>query len=237
MRYSIILYLIILHILLVVILIKSDFIDRIKLKFNQREKGESEFYIQMAVHLKRQDFHVPKHSVIFFGDSIVQGLCVSAISTKIVNFGIGTDTTNGLFNRIKEYQSIQKAKAVILYIGVNDVGFCEQRQTLENIKSIIELVPAQTPVYVCSILPVDETILKQKKNSDIDSLNERVRITCSNIDNASFLDFTAQFKDEQGNLKSIFHSGDGLHLNQQGYGQIIASFQDYFRENSPSILN
>jgi len=212
-------------------------LDRIKWKFNLREKGESDFYRQMTTHLIRQDAHVPESSIVFLGDSIVQGLCVSAISDKIINFGIGTDTTSGLLKRIKEYQSIQKAKAVILYIGVNDVGFYEQNQTVENIESIIKIIPVQVPVYVCSILPINETVCHRKTNSQIDRINKEIMLLCSKIENADFVDISAGFKDSAGNLKDDFHSGDGLHLNQYGYGQLIASFQNYFRENNSSILN
>lgn len=117
-------YVIILHLLVVLMLFKSDFIQRVeaKLGVDQSEPEISLFYKSMVDYHKRMDGSIPDGAVIFIGDSITQGLATSAISHAGVNLGIGLDTTAGVLNRLQFYKSIDRSKAVVLAIGVNDLA-------------------------------------------------------------------------------------------------------------------
>lgn len=66
------------------------------------------------------DPHVPDGAVLFFGDSITQGLATSAVSERAVNFGIGRQTSAQLLAALPGYRSIERAGAVYLQIGAND---------------------------------------------------------------------------------------------------------------------
>lgn len=118
-------YLLTVHALLIIVLLKSDFIDLVqnKLETCNHSVQSSELtphYHRMLEYHKRMDGNVLTGSVIFFGDSITQGLCVSAVASHSVNYGIGSDTTFGVLERLKYYRSINRADVVVISIGVND---------------------------------------------------------------------------------------------------------------------
>ena len=88
-------YVVCIHLLLVFVLLKSDFIQRIENKLGiMRTQSEitGHFHRMLRYH-SRIDGNVPNSSVLFIGDSITQGLCVSAVSSPSVNYGIGSDTS------------------------------------------------------------------------------------------------------------------------------------------------
>jgi len=118
-------YLIGIHLFLAVVLLKSDFNDRVEHKFGIHTAAQSpeitQHFHRMLHYHKRMDGNVPEGSVIFIGDSITQGLCVSAIASPAVNYGIGSDTTVGILQRLPYYNSIKRASAVVLAIGINDI--------------------------------------------------------------------------------------------------------------------
>ena len=77
-------YLIGIHVFLAVVLLKSDFINRVERKLGIHIATQSpeitEHFHRMLRYHKRMDGNVPEGSVIFIGDSITQGLCVSAMN-------------------------------------------------------------------------------------------------------------------------------------------------------------
>ena len=108
--------------------------------------------------MKGIDPNVPSGSAIFIGDSITQGLCVSAVFTPSVNYGIGSDTTLGVLKRIPKYQSLNRASMVILEVGVNDLKRRKDEEILSNYSSILKLLPSHLSVIISGILPVNEAI-------------------------------------------------------------------------------
>ncbi len=78
-------------------------------------------------------------------------------------------------------------------------------------------------VLVSAILPVDESVCddSSRNNARIRALNEKIKSLCSSFDNCVFFDSTAKFTDETGNLRYVFHDGDGVHLNSLGYKEWI----------------
>ena len=154
-----IIYLIGIHLLLAVVLLKSDFIDRVQTKLGIQQSGLSaeitpHFHRMLRYH-KRMDGNVPDGSVVFIGDSITQGLCVSAITCPSVNYGIGSDTTLGVLQRLQDYRSIDRASAVLLAIGINDMKRRSNDEIFENYRLIIEQIPKTTPIVFSAVLPLD----------------------------------------------------------------------------------
>jgi len=229
-NFSIKCYLVLLHFLVLLLLFGDHFLSNLKDRLCYT-KDKTAFYKQMAVHLQRQDPFIPEKSILFLGDSIIHGLCVSAIDCRSVNLGIGTDTVDGLLGRIKRYQSIQNTHAVFIYIGGNDVGKRDTKWIIERISLIIQQIPRHAPIYFCSILPVDEKRTQQRTNKQIDSLNDELKILCSNFEHVKLLDIAREFKDSSGKLRFDFYEKDGVHLNQQGYAQMIKFFRNYLKEN------
>jgi lysophospholipase L1-like esterase len=216
-------YVIGIHILLAIVLLKSDFIDRVQSRLGIQSiplpPEITEHFHRMLRYHKRMDGNVPDGAVIFIGDSITQGLCVSGIASPSVNYGIGSDTTVGVLQRLPYYKSIERASAVVIAIGINDMRRRSNNDILENYRSIIELIPKTTPVVLSAVLPLDEEARAKCQGLNLDrikSLNSRIEHLTSGSENLFFVDSGPLLVDESGNLADMYHDGDGVHLNSKG---------------------
>ena len=93
-------YLIGIHWLLARILWKSNFPQKLGYRFGVITPGEHSERM-LSCH-QWMDLIVPAGSVVFIGDSITQGLPVSAIVANGINYGIGGDTTVGVLRRLSQ---------------------------------------------------------------------------------------------------------------------------------------
>lgn len=227
-------YFVLLHLLLLVILLKSNFILKVenKLGLNKQQSEISEHYVRMVMYHSWIDGCVPNGAIIFIGDSITQGLCVTAISGNGINFGIGGDTTVGVLQRIKKYKSLNQAKAIVLAIGVNDMMGRKNAEILNNYKKIIYEMPKNIPLILSAVFPVDENIFKLKLNERIVELNEDIKELCSKRDNCYFINSGVALVDNKGNLEHKYHIGDGIHLNANGYHIWIQELKKILNEVS-----
>ena len=180
-------------------------------------RGHARFYDAMVSYHLRMQGNVPPGAVLFFGDSITQSLCVAAVTQKGVNFGIGNDTTGGLKRRLPLYPAVEASGAVVLEIGVNDLKTVSDTEILGNYRSILSLLPRKVPVILTAIFPVDERAGARRKNAHIESLNRNLSEICHEFPNCVFLSTTEELKDSAGNLQRRYHTGDGIHLNAEGY--------------------
>jgi lysophospholipase L1-like esterase len=176
------------------------------------------FQVEMQAHLKRVDKNTTSGSVIFLGDSITQGMSVSDISNKSVNFGLGGDTSQNLLSRITTMKSIKNAEKIIIEIGINDIqqGL---KNTVKNVDSILNLIDADVPVFLLAILPVDESKTK-KINKIITITNTKYKKICVQKENCTFIENYQRLMNSEQQLNSQYHSGDGVHLNESGYSTL-----------------
>jgi len=214
-------YVIGIHLLLGVVLLESDFIKRVERKVGITHPlaEPSKFYRQMLCYHTRMDGNVPDRSVIFIGDSITQGLAVNAVVTPSVNYGIGGDTTAGVLQRLSIYQSIKKAKAVVIAIGINDIWYLSNDEIFYNFKAISMSLPRSIPVIFSAILPIDEGTYPKWQGMNqnrITKLNYKLESFIKKSNNRFFVNASQQLVDRNRNLANQFHIGDGLHLNAKG---------------------
>jgi lysophospholipase L1-like esterase len=202
----------------------GNVLDAIGLSFlkNSLEPSSPElsnYYYRITSYHQRMDGNIPKGAILFIGDSITQGLAVTAVADKGINFGIGSDTTLGVLERIHHYDSIKRCQAVVLAIVVNDLRRRENDEILLNYKSILSFIPDDIPVIFSAVLPIDQRIKKDRDNwnNRIASLNESAKEICDSAVNCIFIDSGDKLVDETGNLNSSFHIGDGVHLSTPGY--------------------
>ena len=214
-----IIYLLMLHILVALMLAKSDFIEKVGYKLGVSTAPElSSYYDRITTSHFRMDGNVPDGATIFIGDSITQGLAASAIAKLSVNYGIGGDTTLGVLNRVRKYESLTRANAIVLAIGVNDLGRRSYEQIIANYKDILDSLPKNVPVVVCAILPVDERVQAVNfENKRITRVNKLLNELVREYDNVAFSDAGSLLRGSDNNLKSDFHVGDGVHLSSDGY--------------------
>jgi lysophospholipase L1-like esterase len=175
----------------------------------------------MTRYHEGMDPNVPSGAAIFIGDSITQGLCVSAVFNPSANYGIGNDTTLGVLKRLTKYESLKRASIAILEVGVNDLRFRKDEEILSNYSSILQLLPAHLTVVVSAILPVNEGIDHKLRgyNARIGELNSTLKVLCeSQKSRCTYVDPGQALIDSSGSLSTNYQEGDGLHLNGEGYG-------------------
>ncbi len=224
-------YLILLHLFVGLVLVKSNFISRVDRKIKLittnpptlRPTTENASKVKdkssrMLVYHKRMDDNVPDGAVIFFGDSIMRSLCVSAVVPLSVNFSISGDTSAGVLKRLPEYKSLERASVVVIAIGVNDMWQDSDEDILKNYQSIIQNIPEKGLVVFSAVLPVNENGEKypQGRNQRIRRLNEKLKTLCASSTRSFFVDAGPFLTDKDGNLSDEFHDGDNIHLNSMG---------------------
>jgi len=215
-------YIVSLHLVLVGVLWKSDFLDRLRLHFLGTLGGPeiTDHYRRMLQLHSRSVDAVPTNSVIFIGDSLTQGLSVAAAHPLGVNYGISGDTTIGVLKRLPTYfPALRRAEGIVIAIGVNDFEYRSADAAIQNYIQIFDQLPQDCPVFISAILPIDLSLSGkfggrkewiQRFNAELKRLSEE-RDWVTFIDSSEVLD-----TDCDGNLDSVFHVGDGLHLNSAG---------------------
>jgi lysophospholipase L1-like esterase len=186
----------------------------------------SSYYYTLVRQHRRMDGNIPKDAVIFIGDSIIQGLAVSAVADRGVNYGISGDTTAGVLKRLSLYQSLARAGGIVLLVGVNDLGAGKAERLIENYRNILASMPRDRQVVVCAILPIDADVLQfPSGNSVIQAINAQLETLCDQFSQVSFINPGPYLADRRGNLKNTLHVGDGIHLSQAGYAILIDAFK------------
>lgn len=210
-------YLILLHLVLFVLVFKTDFISKVETKLGFLPEELSPFYHDMVATHMSMDGNLSDQTIVFIGDSITQGLAVSAVATPSVNYGIGLDTSYGVLQRISQYKSLHTAKAVVLAIGHNDLKRRSNTEMLENYHLILQKIPKHTPLVVSAILPIDERVETVADNARIRDINKELKRLVKQFPNAVFMDAGEKLQDSSLNLATEYHTGDGIHLNHKGY--------------------
>jgi lysophospholipase L1-like esterase len=215
-----VIYFVGLHVFIFISLLRPDLLlwFSFKVGIYKSHTELSEYYSTMVTTQLRVDGCVPNGSILFFGDSITQGLCVNAITEKGINFGIGRDSTSSLANRIGKYKSIRKASAIVITIGTNDIRTLSDEDILTSYRLILSELPNNIPIIINAIFPVGASIKKENLKAKITKLNIELKKLSSFMKNSYFMNTGLKMIDHNGNLKSEYHIGDGIHLNSAGYG-------------------
>ncbi len=213
-------YIVCIHVLLGFAFLKSGFVDRVqkKLGIDRMKQTEVPGHYRHMIRLHaRMDDNVPDGAVIFIGDSITQGLCVSAVVPLSVNYGISGDTTTGVLKRLPTYRSMRRAGAIVVAIGINDTADRTNEEILRNYLSIAKQMPKNVPVIFSGVLPVDEKVQKVVGwNQRIQALNANLKSFIGKSTNLFFVDAGYLLVDAEGNLAREYHDGKGVHLNPKG---------------------
>ncbi len=206
--------------MLAIVLLKTDVVSQLQVRFGVADLQElTPNYHELVAYHKRMDANLLKGTVVFIGDSITQGLAVSAVTPLSVNYGIGNDTTVGVLNRINEYHSLNSAKAVVLAVGINDLKRRDPAEIIENYTAILDNIPLEVNVVICAVKPVDGRVRQASGRTlqRIDLVNAGLKQLSDRLPNAQFLTVNDKLADAAGNLVRVYHIGDGVHLSAAGY--------------------
>lgn len=184
--------------------------------------GKVAFYQQsLTTMYQRQAGNLPAGAVLFFGDSHIQGLAVTAVSPTAVNFGIGHQQLRQLASTLAGYPLLHQANKIVIGVGINDL----LQQRTDIAASVVQLFKAlqccRQKVWLLGLLPVNETRLNMPGLSQqVLAFNEQLRQAAAHA-GVQYIELYPIFADPQGQLANRFDLADGLHLNQQGYQLLI----------------
>jgi len=209
------LYIAAIHLLLAVLLFRPDLIHDFKRKVFQ-DHSATLARTNPTSH-ERMDASVPEGAAIFLGDSITEGLAVAAVAPLAVNYGIGGLTTEELIRNIPKYRSLNRAGAIFLMIGINDIDRTETEGLADRLRLIANTIPQDRPLIWSGIMPVYADRIPA---DPIAPANKSISDICSQRKNCTFVDTQALFAPGDGSLFS-----DGVHPNEAGYGKWISALR------------
>ena len=178
-------------------------------------------------------------NIVFFGDSITSVYDVDHFypNNHVVNSGVSGDKSENLVNRIDEGLYKYNPSKVFILIGINDLNHnISNKDILKNIQKIIngiKLNRKNSKIYVESIYPINQDLLKENEysfneevtNEVILNLNKEIENLC-NKNNIEYIDIYSMLLDDNGNLNSEY-TKEGLHLNELGYMKLTEKLEKY----------
>lgn len=215
-------YIAALHALVVTLIVKTDFIPKVKVKLGLAAPTPSVHLPNMRRIHTWMDESVPDNAVIFLGDSIVQGLATAAVVPDAVNYGIATMNAAQLGDLIPAYKSLQRARIIVLSVGINDVILGEGADLPNRYKRILNRIPHTTPLIWSAIAP---TRFKQPDPQHIRSANQVIATLCEQRGNCTFVDTWALLAGEDGLAIDGLLLDDDIHFSAEAYAKWIAALQ------------
>lgn len=213
------------HALLYVSVWKTNFIFLAQktLGLAPHEEHELPLYRAMLAWCER-DHMVADGAVVVLGDSILQKIAPSDLGPDVWSFALGGSTVRTLAEGLPALRSLERARVIVLGIGVNDLKYREPDTIAIDYAALLARMPAGTPVITVPILPVDESNPAVRghsflRNSRLVALEAALRQVCAARPGTRRLD-AASFADENGALRQELHSGDGWHLSEAGASEL-----------------
>jgi lysophospholipase L1-like esterase len=222
MRLGFCAYLVLLHGLVLVLVLKTNFLFLAgktlgvtspfdPLPFDQ---WRDERLLTVLRQAKDESALLPGR-VVLLGDSIVAQLDAALVDGDAVNFGIPGDTTRSLYARLPAIMgSIQRSRAVVVEIGINDMRYRDIDQIAHDYAVVLDGLSLSPRILAVSVLPVDERGSGARRaslrNVRIAAMNRELKRVCEAHARCRFLDAWAALADHS------VYSDDGVHLSAAG---------------------
>lgn len=208
-------YLIALHLLLGLALVQSDFRQRIAARLGFEVAGDAAFISTLRRIHAQMDASVPAGATLFLGDSITMALATAAVAPHAVNYGIGSQRSDHLLESMQAYRAIERAGAVVIAIGVNDLLQGRTAGIELRYQDILRAVPAAVRVVLSSPTPVAEIEPGRQV-----AVRDAARRACVARPGCTFVDGYALLSSSPGSLLP-----DGVHLSPAGYALWIPALR------------
>lgn len=212
----------------------SDSMDSTSTPQVTRAAGTEEYPTVLAFKKNAKAGYM--NNCYFLGDSRTVAMVSYGFisdSNALAQVGIShtsVESTTFTQNSGKQYtlrQYLSSVKAPVIYIGygVNGMnGISEERYEktyTELIDHIIDMSP-DSKIVLMSIWPVDDngTYRGSVKNEWIDKYNDFL-LALAEYKGLYYLDVASELKDKNGQIKSEYDSGDGLHYRASAYNVIL----------------
>jgi lysophospholipase L1-like esterase len=162
-------------------------------------------------------------AIVFVGDSITEGWHTLAqdfagLHVKVVNRGIGGDTTPNLLYRLQDDILSLHPRALVILIGTNDLGEhtppADIAGNLRELHALIRAAYPEIPIAWCLVMPrrADDTYPQR-----IHELNTLVKQLARTDPLITVCDTFTPFALADGSSKAEDFVPDHLHLNGAGY--------------------
>jgi len=162
-------------------------------------------------------------AIVFVGDSITEGWHTleqdfADLGVKVVNRGIGGDTTPNLLYRLQDDVLSLHPRALVVMIGTNDLGeHTPPADIAENLRIFHQRVRAAYPK-----IPIAWCLVMPRKGDDayperIHDLNTRIAALAAADSRITICDTFSALALPDGSSKPEDFVPDRLHLNPAGY--------------------
>jgi lysophospholipase L1-like esterase len=163
------------------------------------------------------------NAVVFVGDSITEAWKTlepdfADLGVKVVNRGIGGDTTPNLIYRLQDDVLSLQPRALVILIGTNDLG---EHTSPAQIAANLDVLHARIRA-ACPTIPIAWCVVMPRSGSDtyperIHDLNARMAKLVESDPLASLCDTFTPLSQSDGTSKPEYYAPDRLHLNTAGY--------------------
>jgi lysophospholipase L1-like esterase len=176
------------------------------------------------------DPHVPPGAVVFFGDSVVEGLAVSAVAPRAVNYGISGLTAAQLAERLPRYSSLASAGVIVVAIGLNDLAGGRDDALATHLALIARVLPEDRPLVWSALTPANSAGRPNLDSAKLSRAGRWVQTLCRERRGCVFVDAFGTAADPPAELEMSWLRADGLHLSDAGYRRWITALRDGVRE-------
>lgn len=178
-------------------------------------------------------------TVVFMGNSIIQGWKEADpdffSDPKLLNRGIGGQTTPQMLSRFEKDVLDVNPKAVLILAGTNDIagntGEIALTEILDNIDEMAQMASKDhIQVILCSVLPAFDYPWRAGRRPDekIPALNQLIR-ELAEAQNLYYLDFFTVMADDRNGLPKDL-AEDGVHPTPKGYSVMRNLTLEAFKE-------
>jgi lysophospholipase L1-like esterase len=205
------------------VLLKPQLISKVyrKLKITKVAPDGHAYYMETMwdyFSIKSKTLKKDRPQFVFLGDSIITVVCVESVFNGL-NLGIAAETVKRAKEKVALIKNLDN-KHIFLCYGINDIPGNTQ-EIVSDYSSLISALPRSSTVYISSILPIDEQAFalyskRAKTNRQIKEVNALLEEYAHSSERIKFLHTDRYLLNEQGQLKSHLHKGDGIHLNEEG---------------------
>ena len=163
---------------------------------------------------ENKNYSVGEVDIAFIGDSLTEGYDVSSYyqEYKVVNRGIGGDTTHGLLARLDESIYQISPKVVVMLIGANNF------QTMfENYEELIISIKQNLPdsyLVICSLTSMGK---EWGRNNHLAAFNNVKIKSLAQKHECPFVDLYTPLLNMETNEIFEHYTTDGGHLTADGY--------------------
>lgn len=187
----------------------------------QREFFEflQQYYKDKSANFAEENKTLGEVDVAFIGDSLTDGYDLKMYypEMKVINRGIGGDTTHGVLARLDTSIIEPAPRVVVMMIGTNNLGdmFSDYEDILTELKSKLP----DTRVVLLSIPPSSGAY--KERNGQIAINNVKIKSLAEKYGYAYVDVFTPLFDFERDELRAEYTT-DGIHFTPLGYEVITA---------------